>query len=211
MLVIQPLLAHDGMVTDEAVNAAFALVYFYVVFIVFRKGWERRAALVLFFPVVASVLAVRFLSADVQTALVVALHCTIIVFLGFAVTAVLGGLFRSRVVRGDDVLGAVCGYILSALAWSHVYALTYMLRPGAFSVSPTIAAQLEEPHLRRTLFDYLSLTTLTSIGYGDIIPAGPPMYSLTWLETMFGQFYMAVVVAQLVGLKLAQAVRPDPT
>lgn len=46
-------------------------------------------------------------------------------------------------------------------------------------------------------------------GYGDIIPIGPPAYSLTWLEEMAGQFYMAVVVAQLVGLKLAQVLRED--
>jgi hypothetical protein len=46
-----------------------------------------------------------------------------------------------------------------------------------------------------------------TLGYGDITPIGPPAYTLTWLEVMFGQFYMAVVVAQLVGLKLAQALR----
>jgi len=61
-------------------------------------------------------------------------------------------------------------------------------------------------HLKRSLFDYLSLTTLTSLGYGDITPVGQPAYSLTWLEMVVGQFYMAVVVAQLVGLKLAQAI-----
>lgn len=55
------------------------------------------------------------------------------------------------------------------------------------------------------LFEYLSFTTPTSLGYGDITPIGPPAYTLTWLEVMVGQFYMAVVVAQLVGLKLAQA------
>ena len=36
-----------------------------------------------------------------------------------------------------------------------------------------------------------------------------PAYSLTWMEVIFGQFYMAVVVAQLVGLKLAQPMKGD--
>jgi hypothetical protein len=62
-------------------------------------------------------------------------------------------------------------------------------------------------HLRRALFDYLSFTTLTGLGYSDISPGGPPAYSLTWMEVVFGQFYMAVVVAQLVGLKLAPAMK----
>jgi hypothetical protein len=51
--------------------------------------------------------------------------------------------------------------------------------------------------------------TLTTMGYGDITPAGILGYSLVWLEVVFGQFYMAVVVAQLVGLKLAQAINRD--
>ena len=59
------------------------------------------------------------------------------------------------------------------------------------------------------VFDYPSFTTLMTLGYGDITPIGAPAYSLTWLEVMLGQFYMAVVVAQLVGIKLAQALRGD--
>ena len=88
-----------------------------------------------------------------------------------------------------------------------LYALTYILTPSAFSVNPAIAVQLEDWQLKRSLFDYLSFTTLTSLGYGDITPVGQPAYSLTWLEVLFGQFYMAVVVAQMVGLKLAQAIK----
>jgi len=72
-------------------------------------------------------------------------------------------------------------------------------------VSPDIAWRLGEWHRRRALFEYLSFTTLTSLGYGDITPIGPPAFRLTWHEVMVGQFYMAVVVAQLVGLKLGQA------
>jgi len=51
--------------------------------------------------------------------------------------------------------------------------------------------------------------TLTTMGYSDITPAGAPVYTLIWLEAVFGQFYIAVVVAQLVGLKLAQAIKKD--
>jgi voltage-gated potassium channel len=53
----------------------------------------------------------------------------------------------------------------------------------------------------------MSFTTLMTLGYADLTPIGPPSYTLTWLEVMSGQFSMAVVVAQLVGLKLAQALR----
>jgi hypothetical protein len=61
--------------------------------------------------------------------------------------------------------------------------------------------------LQRFFFSYFSVTTLTSLGYGDITPIGTLALSLSWLEVVFGQFYIAVVVAQLVGLKLAESIR----
>ena len=57
------------------------------------------------------------------------------------------------------------------------------------------------------LFDYLSFTKLTSPAYADITLIGRPANTLTWVEVMFGQFFMAWVVAQFVGLELAQALR----
>jgi hypothetical protein len=51
--------------------------------------------------------------------------------------------------------------------------------------------------------------TLTTLGYGDVTPIGPLALSLSWLEVIFGQFYLAVVVAQLVGLRLAQTIKTN--
>jgi len=58
---------------------------------------------------------------------------------------------------------------------------------------------------RESIFVYFSLTTLTTIGYGDVAPVAPSARSAAMLEGVFGQFYIAVVVAQLVGSKLAEA------
>ena len=113
----------------------------------------------------------------------------------------------------DIVFAAICLYVFfvvfGALVWANLYLLSYLLYPEAFIVKAEIAWRLDRWHTRRSLFDYLSFTTLTGLGYSDISPGGPPVYSLTWMEVIFGQFYMAVVVAQLVGLKLAQAMKGD--
>ena len=61
--------------------------------------------------------------------------------------------------------------------------------------------------LDRIDYDLLRKNPKIFLGYSDITPVGQPAYSLTWLEVLFGQFYMAVVVAQMVGLKIAQALR----
>lgn len=74
----------------------------------------------------------------------------------------------------------------------------------SFAVSPDLAGQFADPRGRTCLFLYFSLATITSVGYGDIAPLRGPMTAIAMLETVFGQFYIAVVVAQLVGMRLAQ-------
>ncbi len=64
--------------------------------------------------------------------------------------------------------------------------------------------QLHQDDARRFLFNYFSFSTLTTVGYGDVTPLAPAACSLSWLEAMFGQFYMAVFIGQLIGLKLIQ-------
>jgi hypothetical protein len=210
----QPLLAHRSATTRVVSDTVFVAICLYVFFIVCAERWQRVVGFALFLPVAASNAGLYAQSPAFQTMSAVVFHCAVIVFLGFGVIVILRGLFSKTVIKGDDVLGAICGYMLGAMVWGHLYALTYTVVPSAFSVNPAIASQLGDWQLKRSVFDYLSFTTLTSLGYGDITPVGQPAYSLTWLEVLFGQFYMAVVVAQMVGLKLAQAIRgrgPDST
>jgi voltage-gated potassium channel len=205
--VAQPLLEHRSETTRILSDTVFVAICLYVFFIVCSERWQRIVGFALFVPVLAGNLALYTLDPHLHRTFGIVFHCALIVFLGFAVTVIVRDLFKKTVIRGDDVLGAICGYILGAMVWGNLYALTYLFAPHAFSVNPAIALQLDDWQLKRSLFDYLSFTTLTSLGYGDITPVGQPVYSLTWLEVLFGQFYMAVVVAQMVGLKLAQAIR----
>jgi hypothetical protein len=209
MLMAQPLVGHRSVANGAVADTVLAAILLYLCFIVFEESQQRRTALVLILPAIASNFGVYALPLGVHVASQAAFHCFMVAFLGFAVAVILRDILAKSVIRGDDVIGAICGYLLLALVWANLYTLTYLLIPGTFSVSPDIAWRLGEWHLRRALFDYLSFTTLMTLGYGDITPIGPPAYTLTWLEVMFGQFYMAVVVAQLVGLKLAQALRGD--
>lgn len=129
-------------------------------------------------------------------------------FIGFAVVMILRNIFAASVVTGDDVLGAVCGYLLAAGAWANLYAATELLVPGSFSVSNDLQ-ELSSSHGRTALFNYFNVVTLATMGYGDITPVRPPATALAMLEAIFGQFYVAVVVAQLVGLRLAEAFTPS--
>jgi hypothetical protein len=205
MLVAQPLVGHRSVPGGAVADAVLSAICLYMMMIIFGQGWEQRAALALILPAIASNFGVYVLPRGVHTVCEVAYHCFMVAFLGLTVAVILRDLFAKSVISGDDVIGAICGYLLLALVWANLYTLTYLLVSGTFAVSPDIAWRLGEWHLRRALFEYLSFATLMTIGYGDITPIGPPAFTLTWLEVLAGQFYMAVVVAQLVGLKLAQA------
>jgi Ion channel len=209
MQVAQPLVGHRSVASGAVFDALFAAICLYLFFVVFEERWERGAACALLLPALIANFGIYNVPRGSQNAWATVFHGIIVVFLGFAVAVILADIFRKSAIHGDDVLGACCGYLLAALVWANLYTLTYLCAPGAFTVKPELAGRLGEWHQRRALFDYLSFTTLTSLGYSDIAPAGPPVYSLTWLEVIFGQFYIAVVVAQLVGLKLAEAIRRD--
>jgi len=202
-----PLLVNRGTTTRLLSDTVFVAICLYVFFIVCSERWQRIIGLALFLPVLIGNAGLYAQLPGLQRTSGVVFHSACIAFLGFAVTVIVRDLFSQTVIRGDDVIGAICGYILGAMVWGNLYALTYLFAPQAFSISPTIAMQLADWQHKRSLFDYMSFTTLTSLGYGDITPVGQPVYTLTWLEVLFGQFYMAVVVAQMVGLKLAQAIR----
>jgi voltage-gated potassium channel len=205
MLIAQPL-AHGIVAGLVVYDVLLTLVLLGVFLIIFKPGWERHLALVIAVPTIISRWAAYALASDYQWIAAVVHHGLVLVFLSLAVGLILRGLFEGKVIRTDHFLGTVCGFVLAGVAWGNCYVLAELFVPGSFSVKPEIAWQLKDEHMRSFLFNYFSLCTLTGVGYGDVTPIRPGIASLTWLEAMFGQFYIAVVVAQLVGLKLAQAI-----
>jgi len=75
--------------------------------------------------------------------------------------------------------------------------------PGSYSVGQGFGVQLDSWDGRIAVMNYVSLGSLTGVGSGAVVPVRPPATVLTTLEAVFGQFYIAVVVAQLVGARLS--------
>ena len=95
--------------------------------------------------------------------------------------------------------GAVVPYLSLATIFASAYGLTWELSPGAFA---NLVAQVGGPQEVGTML-YFSLTTLTTTGYGDIVAVNPFARSLANLEALIGQFYLAITVARLITLELA--------
>jgi hypothetical protein len=203
----EPLVAHWSARTRIFASAFLVAVNLGILLVVFNQRWERWLAFALVIPALVSNIVRETLS-DWASLAVIAYHCFVFLFLGFAVAVILMRVFHHQgTIRIDTVIGALCGYLLAAAAWANVYALVYLFRPEAFRIADVIAPQFSDWNLRRFFFSYLSVTTLTSLGYTDITPVDTLALSFSWIEVVFGQFYIAVVVAQLVGLKLADSLR----
>lgn len=91
----------------------------------------------------------------------------------------------------DKVLGAMCGYLLLGILFALTYSAMEQNNPGCFKMEGV-------PEFSD--FIYFSIVTLSTLGYGDILPVSPQARALVSLEVLLGQFYLAVVVARLVAL-----------
>jgi hypothetical protein len=107
-------------------------------------------------------------------------------------------VFGSGRVTFHRVQGAVLLYLNFALMFFTIYRLISVLSPGAFSNLPQNGSDYGSG---ATLL-YFSFTTLTTLGYGDIVPVHPLARSFANLEGVIGQLYPATLLARLVSLEL---------
>jgi hypothetical protein len=98
-------------------------------------------------------------------------------------------------IDGNKILGAICLYLLMGLIWAVLYTLVQLKFPGAFTNISNNSAWF-------TLFPefiYFSFVTITTLGFGDISPLLPISRFFVYFEAIVGQFYLAILVASLVG------------
>lgn len=129
------------------------------------------------------------------------------VFMGFTAGTILHDVLRAESVTWDKIQGAICAYLLVGVGWAFLYSVVRLVEPAAFTFADPAAAA---PSARAEPMIYFSFVTLTTLGYGDILPSTPTARTLCWLEAAFGQIYLAVLVARLVGLHITHSKgRPD--
>jgi hypothetical protein len=115
---------------------------------------------------------------------------------------ILFDLFRARKVSGDTLAGAVCVYLLIAFISTYCFIMIEFLVPGSFSF--TQGASRTQLWATREFypFFYLSMVTMTTVGYGDMSPVTTIARTFATLEALTGQVYLTILVARLVGMHL---------
>jgi hypothetical protein len=119
-------------------------------------------------------------------------------FLMLATFASVKQIAAANVISANRIVGAICVYLLLGVIWSVLYALLEFALPGSFA---GIAAQGGSSWTPDWI--YYSFVTLTTVGYGDMLPLTYSARALSYMETIFGQFYLAVLVAGLVSAYLS--------
>lgn len=126
-------------------------------------------------------------------------------FLALVTAVIFGALLRSRRVTSDTILGGICVYLLIGVAFATLYSLLEKIAPGSLLEGgvPVSGAGASLPDFDLPQLVYYSFVTLSTLGYGDIVPRSPAARAFAAAEAVLGQVYIAIFVARLVALHVA--------
>lgn len=207
LLVAQPIFSGHAFAQNFA-SASIALVLLSALYAFRTTKIYFTIALILMVPSIGSRLALQFTSNPTLEMVGAISSC---LFLTVTVFALVSRLFTVKSVTLDTISAAICAYLLMGVAWAYAFALVELRHPGSFSTAllhstaGNIAPLLASLHT----FIYYSFVCLTTTGFGDVLPVSEGARSLSVMEAVFGQLYMAILIARLVGLEIAQSMTEE--
>jgi voltage-gated potassium channel Kch len=116
----------------------------------------------------------------------------------WVLVVVLRGVFRPTTAERDAVVGALCGFVLILEIFMRLHGLLEALWPGSYHTDGPPLSERSDM-MMTAVFQYFSTVTLTTVGFGDIVPVTQAARLATGVEAIVGQLYLAVVIATLVG------------
>jgi len=126
-------------------------------------------------------------------------------FIFVTVVGLVRELFSVKRVTLDTISAAICAYLLMGMAWAFLFAVVAMEHPGSFSRVLLVNSQASPMFMSLHNFFYYSFICLTTTGFGDIAPTSDAARALSILESVTGQMYLAILIARLVSLEVAQS------
>jgi amino acid transporter len=123
----------------------------------------------------------------------------------FVTWHLLRGVLRQREITSETISMSISVYLLLGFTWGLFYIVLHHVQPLAFNLgSPPAPDSGASEQKAFPILIYFSLTTLATIGYGDITPVSLQARYAAVAEGIMGQFYMAILVARLVGMQMSQ-------
>ena len=206
VVLVFPLL-HRTPGTRLILHSLISLLFLTATLAVFPTRRLRVVAVVLGTPTLLGLWTGYLLPGVARVPAGVTFHVFAAGFFVFTIGVILQSLHHEKEVTADSVYGAFCGYLLAGLAFGNVFNVLELLEPGSFQGDAFVREVSDER--RHFLLTYFSFITLTTVGYGDITPGSDSVRGLAAVEAIVGQFYIAVLVAELIGKSVSSA-RPVP-
>ena len=182
----------QGALGRSVVSVLITLVLGTGVLAVSRRRWAAIAAGIV---AVVAVATEWFRQWSPTPALEAAAALSAFVCISILAAVVLYQVLRSGRITLHRIVGSVVAYLLLGFAWGEMYRALSVAVPDAFVNSAGVV--LQQAH-----YQYFSIVTLTTLGYGDITPVHPFARSLAMLEALTGQLFPAILIARLVSMEL---------
>lgn len=187
------------LVSLGAPQVWMSLLFFVVQAVILRAFSQTRfrfyCSLSVFIPVVCAN-AYFILSDSTQATLLFLVTTT--VFLAYATFFLLKDVFSANEVNTQTLLNAISAYLLIAIIGAMIHGLISFYIPNSYNFIGVADTRADIYELI-----YFSVATLTTLGYGDYLPLSEVAKSFVAVEALVGQIYMAVIIARLVGLHIA--------
>ena len=182
----------------ELFNASFTLI-----FLIGYLTSDRRHPY--FIPVAVSAVVLVWISAYLKMKMLFGISSSLnILFFTTVIISMIRHLTQSTSVNVRIITESIITYLLVGLIYSMVIGLIDLNDPHAFSFPHASTSELTyEVHL--STYIYFTFVTLTTTGYGDIVPLEPYSRSITTLIAITGQMYIAIIISVLVGKYATQA------
>jgi voltage-gated potassium channel len=131
-----------------------------------------------------------------------------LLFVSYVTWMELRSVLKQRKVTSETIAMSISVYLLLGLAWGLFYVVLFQVQPNAFNFNGSSNPFSGGPAGIESVFPvliYFSLTTLSTLGFGDITPMSLQARYSAVAEGITGQFYLAILVARLVGLYMSQS------
>jgi hypothetical protein len=205
LLVIQPIAAEFG-VMEPLFDVLLVLVVAILTLALAREKLWRVVASILLAATAILSLGGHFLSPTAETVSLSCGHLIGALFFIAVTLKIVGSIFATRDLSLDSVFGAICGYLLLGVAWGLTYATIDAASPKSFQFDDALRPFVERSGAGNHIFLYYSFVTLTTVGYGDVSPVSMPARTLSWVEALIGQLYLAILIAGLISALVTKRV-----
>ena len=181
----------------------FNVICISLVFIT-RAAVSKQKFLIILLSFIAVLIFFKWLKFIIPVSDIVSLiaESLILLFLIYIISRLVKKLFKSKEVTVDIIIMAISIYLLLGIVGGSIAAILNTFYTDAYGISSSIANH-------DIVFNYYSFVTMTTTGYGDVVPIRPETQSFAVLLSLTGQFYMTVTIAILVGKFISTNNRKD--